>query len=380
MRIGVSLATLLVFVFAAPLHAQVCGNAVREPPEQCDDGNTLNLDGCSATCTFEQVQRVNQLKMQFATSVACTANALGGAFDSLAQPQLQSAIDASVADGSTSALLYFLDLTDLSGTSAPSVTLGLLNGGPLSTAGYDGTNDVDWWYLTDPSQIDAMRLPLNLMSGSIAAKVLDGGPGAFGLNTNLGGTPTTLHLSSLTINAAIGASSQPLSYDGSASRGHLPDEHLDPALTSFETAGNPASPGGTLCGNVSAASLANTALPDAFIAGGSNACDQGYSIANSTLDMLVGGCTLIGFLTVVQPTQPDRSDPAAPPAGGGGPYKLSASTASHVVDTCKDKNNATVPLATCLNAAAYSAFFKFSSDRVIFRYEFNDAIFQDGFE
>ncbi len=30
-----------------------CGNGVTEPGEQCDDGNVLNGDGCSATCQFE---------------------------------------------------------------------------------------------------------------------------------------------------------------------------------------------------------------------------------------------------------------------------------------------------------------------------------------
>jgi cysteine-rich repeat protein len=33
--------------------AQVCGNGLQEPPEQCDDGNLLSGDGCSATCAFE---------------------------------------------------------------------------------------------------------------------------------------------------------------------------------------------------------------------------------------------------------------------------------------------------------------------------------------
>ena len=33
--------------------AVVCGNAKREPPETCDDGNTRAGDGCSATCTVE---------------------------------------------------------------------------------------------------------------------------------------------------------------------------------------------------------------------------------------------------------------------------------------------------------------------------------------
>jgi cysteine-rich repeat protein len=31
----------------------VCGNGILEPPEACDDGNLVNGDGCSATCTIE---------------------------------------------------------------------------------------------------------------------------------------------------------------------------------------------------------------------------------------------------------------------------------------------------------------------------------------
>jgi cysteine-rich repeat protein len=31
----------------------ICGNAVQEPAEECDDGNTDPSDGCSATCTLE---------------------------------------------------------------------------------------------------------------------------------------------------------------------------------------------------------------------------------------------------------------------------------------------------------------------------------------
>lgn len=32
---------------------QVCGNTLTEAPEQCDDGNTVSNDGCSALCTLE---------------------------------------------------------------------------------------------------------------------------------------------------------------------------------------------------------------------------------------------------------------------------------------------------------------------------------------
>jgi cysteine-rich repeat protein len=32
----------------------VCGNGITEIPEQCDDGNSINGDGCSSSCTIEQ--------------------------------------------------------------------------------------------------------------------------------------------------------------------------------------------------------------------------------------------------------------------------------------------------------------------------------------
>jgi cysteine-rich repeat protein len=31
----------------------VCGNGIVEPGEECDDGNTVNWDGCSSTCVCE---------------------------------------------------------------------------------------------------------------------------------------------------------------------------------------------------------------------------------------------------------------------------------------------------------------------------------------
>ena len=36
----------------------VCGNGIAEAPEQCDDGNLDDLDGCSATCTLEPSHQV----------------------------------------------------------------------------------------------------------------------------------------------------------------------------------------------------------------------------------------------------------------------------------------------------------------------------------
>lgn len=39
-----------ISVTAGPVRVQICGNSVKEPGEQCDDGNQLPGDGCSATC------------------------------------------------------------------------------------------------------------------------------------------------------------------------------------------------------------------------------------------------------------------------------------------------------------------------------------------
>ena len=55
----------------------VCGNGIREAGEQCDDGNTTNLDGCSSTCQFEQDQRVISLALQGTTDSFCARNILG---------------------------------------------------------------------------------------------------------------------------------------------------------------------------------------------------------------------------------------------------------------------------------------------------------------
>src|SRR6478736_7897287 len=96
-----------------------CGNGIREPGEQCDDGNTTNLDGCDATCRFEQVQRLNSLKLQFGTDDYCKANALGGAVASVGQGQVQSALDTAVKAGSVSILTQLIGLDDLPGTNAP---------------------------------------------------------------------------------------------------------------------------------------------------------------------------------------------------------------------------------------------------------------------
>jgi len=384
--LAIGVFTVAGLITAGTVRAQICGNHIREAGEQCDDPNNTNLDGCSATCSFEQIQRINYFKLQTASDTFCTSNAFGGAITSTGLSSFQASIDSALADGSQSLLLEFLGLDDLSGTSDANLQLGVLNATPQSPNGsYDGTSDLDWWYAVDPLTIDASRNPLETLSASIAAQELSAGPGTVTLNLILAGAPAVLSISSARLQTSIGTSSTPMSYvyGSDTDRGHLYAENLDPLLQSFESMGQPTTTGaGKMCGNISAQSLSLVPVPAAMAAGGSTACSQNYSASsNSMLDVLVGGCTVLGFFVVITPTQPDQVDPAMPVAGAGGPYQLSENS-QHQVTTCRDKNNTVVTLSTCLAAAAYSSFFKFTTDRVIATNAdpiLYDTIFQDGF-
>ena len=351
-------ALLLAALVAGPLPAQTCGDSVRSAGEQCDDGNTLNLDGCSATCTFEQTLRINSLKLQRLTETACTANAFGGAFTLTGHDSAQAGIDASVQDGTISILLQTIGLEDLSGTSDPALSVGVLDGTPLlsSTSAYDGTSDLDWWYLADAADVDGQGQALRQLAGSIAAGSLTAGPGAAVLTIPFG-VPASLSMSSLTVNATVGASTTPAISAGEPP-GHLADENLDPALQSFATVGDATT--GVLCGNVSALSLSQAPIPEGMVG---STCNGRYTSANSLLDLFVRGCSNVIFF-VILPTQPDQNDPAAPPAGTGPPYTLVYDAATSRVTGCRDSSDTFVDLVTCLTDAAYSSFFKFSADRV----------------
>jgi cysteine-rich repeat protein len=375
------LTALTLILAAGPAAAQTCGNFVREGPEQCDDGNFRNLDGCDGECRFEHTQRINNLQMQFATAAACAANDLGAAIAPVGQQQVQNAITAAVADGSLSILFQALGLDDPAAVNDPALEVGVLNALAIDpgAAGYNGFNSIDWWYAVTPDGLDGDRVPVNRLAGSVAGNQLAAGPGSATLRLVLGGQFADLSFSSLDIAMTTGAVSTPLASSGTAP-GHEAIEHLDPALQTFASAGQPADPNwGTLCGNVSAASLADVPIPAAFIVGaGPTACTQGYTSANSFLDVLVGGCSVFGgFVTVVTPTQPDQSDPSAPVVGAGPPYTLQAALPARVVTGCRDGLGAVVDLELCLQTAAYSGFFKFTTHRVLAA---DDLVFADGFD
>src|SRR6185369_5939309 len=191
----------------------------------------------------------------------------------MAQTGVTKALASGVKDGSITIILKFLGLDDLTGTktTAP-FQLGILHGTPTSTAGYDGTADLDWWYTSDSASIDTNRDPKSaLMNGKFLTGKLSSDPGTVLLTLLLGGSPATLTMKNTVLTATSDAASTPTSSSG-ATPGHLASENDDPAIKTFKSLS-----GGKLCGDITARSLQKVTLPMAF----DGQCDEGYSVANN---------------------------------------------------------------------------------------------------
>ena len=365
-------------------HAVVCGDGILEGAEQCDDGNTTNLDGCDSNCNFEQEMRTTSLVFFGSTDAFCTTNALGSqAITATGLGAIQKGINADVIAGVTNMIFKFTgsgaEPADLTGTTGP-VTLGSLagvpqdadagaDGGQADGGGYRGNSDVDWWYTVDPTMIDPVaRTPLTALTGTYANKTLTTTSGEITVKMNLSGSAARLDLWGARLQIVMGTATAPAMSSNGMPPGHLASEHIKPGLMSCQTAGVGSNgPTGELCGNTRAASFAAVVCPAIIATGGEAACDEGYTAANSLLDVFVGGCSSQG-VGIINATQPDQTDPTATfPAGTTKPYRLSASGSAAALDTCKDSSTPpkTVPLATCLAGLAYSSDFQFQSDRVI---------------
>jgi cysteine-rich repeat protein len=325
-------------------HFIVCGDGIREDTEQCDDSNTANLDGCDSACKFEQDQRANSLDMYYDATV-CSPNRLGGGIKSLAQSSITSSLKTNVQNGMINIVIKFVGLDDLTGTKTMNpFSLGFLNASLVSGTGYDGTNDLDWWYTTDPMSVDGSRNPLtSLTNAQFNASALTANPGTLVLHVVLGGSPATLTMYSATIGAVSDeAATTPKSSSG-ATPGHLATENLDPTLKSF-----PVLSGGHVCGNISASSLAAVLMPSSLTG---LTCFEGYTATDHLLDALVHGCTTI-LGTAINKTQPDGST-------DGNSYTLTVTGRN--VTGCT--GGAAFP--GCLDKATFSSGFKFTADRVI---------------
>lgn len=322
-----------------------CGNGVRDQGEQCDDGNKKNLDGCNSKCQFEQIHRLNTIDMQFNTDSFCSSNAIGSAIKSVAQSQIKDAVTAAVGDGSISILLQASNATDPTGVNG-TLSLASYVGAPVNAS----TLGLDSVFTASKSSLNPDLTPLVSMNASSTSSALSAGPGNVAFSLALGGPPVDVSLSNAKMKATVGAATAP--------GGHAAAEHLDPALKTFATLTN-----GQMCGDISAASLAAVPVPEQLTSG-STSCSQGYTSANSMLDVIVGGCKVF-IITALGATQPDKQSATSPAAGAGAPYKLT--TTGTKVTGCKDKGGAAVNLDACLKSAAFSAAFKFSSQRVAVR-------------
>jgi cysteine-rich repeat protein len=349
---------------SAPGLAQVCGNGVVEPPEECDDGASFRLDGCAPDCTFEHVQRMTLLTLGDGPSPSfCTptTNAFGSAFSSFGLTALNTQLAAAISDQTLNQLLQILALDDPGAVDDPDLEVGFLASvhdprGPAVGLGA--------WYVADPGFLDPDDLPVATLSGSVAARELTAGPGRVEIRFFEG----LITARDARIAAAV---------ETSTSLPGPPPYQLAPGFAAFE--GVTADDGNHgICGNLTVDSLAVMPLPGEFTSGGSaecaNTCPNSRSYTwcgagnpvgpgcNSILDLMIGGCSVFPplCLGVVVPTQPDVG------TGGQLPVVLVADPTTGKVTVVEPDD-------------AYSTWLEFNAERVHMTNHLG-GIFTDGFE
>jgi cysteine-rich repeat protein len=302
-----------------------CGNGTLEMGEQCDDGNTFDLDGCDSSCKYEVVTRFTAVAIASTAAPAAlncmpSTNRLGAqALTTTALSQLNPQLQTQVTSGAVNVMAQFLGLTDLTGVSDTGFSIGVLDAipDPAKGAWPMAGNPEDWWFLADHSTV-SMGLPTGLfMNANINNRNLTGGPNNVTLTLNLGGSPALLTLLNAHIAGTVNGNPAP-------NVPAPPPAQLAAGLTVFQTiTANGAGQG--LCGNITVASLAQIPVPQAIAMGGTTACSacpnshaytycgMGQPVSatcNSLLDVIVGGCGVVPVFgnclgTAVNPTQPD---------------------------------------------------------------------------
>jgi cysteine-rich repeat protein len=329
-----------------------CGDGVIDGPEQCDDGNRLDLDGCDSNCNYEVVTRMTAVAI--ANSAAPPAlgcmpatNALGTlAISALALGQLNGTLGMDVTNGTVNVMTQLLGLTDLAGVNSQPFSIGVMDAVPDPAKGAPMNNPIDWWLLADHSTV-SMGLPTGVFKNvTLKNGNFSGGPSNVSLTLDLAGSPALLTLMNAHIAGSVNATPPP-------NAPAPPPAKLASGLKVFQTiTANGADQG--LCGDITVASLAAIPLPQALTSG-AIACNEKYtyctapetpmsagSTCNSLLDALIGGCHVTALnIAAINPTQPD--------VPGGSTLTVGANKKVNV--TAANGND------------AYSAYLTFSANR-----------------
>ncbi len=301
--------------------ASTCGDGCIDAAsgEQCDDGNHYNLDGCDSACKYEMITRMTSLALQTTAAPAalsCTpaTNGLGAhAFTATAVGQFNPQFQTDIDNGATNILTQLYGLDDLTGVADPNgLTIGVLSSALDPAKGaWPGNSPIDWWFLTDPTSVNTTGLANSILgNGALAARALTAGPGDMSLSGVLGGV---LRMRGSRIAATLNGNPAP-------NVPAPPPAQLAAGLTVFQTL-TASGTGQGLCGNITVESLSQVPISQSLSQGGANACgacagSHAYTYCgagqpvgpncNSLLDLLVGGCKVVGcFVTVINPTQPD---------------------------------------------------------------------------
>jgi cysteine-rich repeat protein len=337
----------------------LCGNGMIDPGEQCDDGNHDDLDGCDSHCRYEMITRMTSISISSSAGPAFCVhgeNALGTkAITTLALGQLNPPLQTDVTNGTVNVFTQFFSLSSLEGVSSTSFEIGVLDGtldpakGTWPTSG----NPVDWWFSADPTAV-SNGIPTGILGGgALANGALSAGPSTVNVDLTLGGSAAALTMRDAKIVADIPTTPAP-------NTPAPPPTAVAAGLVTFQTLVATGT-GQGLCGDITVQSLAQIPVPSALTTG-TTKCSQGYTYCgasmpvgascNSLLDVLVGGCSIGGFITAVNATQPD-----VPPSGSTTVQALTAGTGHKV----------TVPAAA--GTEAYSAYLQFAANRAHFTAE-----------
>ncbi len=283
-----------------------CGDMDVTPPEECDDMNTTYFDGCRADCRVERSLFLDQIQIGGRT-VGCDFSGDGVADNAIATalgPLGVAALNVALNMGGITALLDFEDVDDLA--NDPLVRTAVLNG---------SLNMGDVTYCVDSAQLDPTTgAPTVALNSSITAGELAAGPE----DISLGGSgllPISLRLAE--IHGTLGVEGNNIT-----------------TLTN-----------GTLCGSMSGATLALVGNPNGLTGALVPPSCDGTGANSTFLDVIVGGGTISGFVSVM-PTQPDVDVD-----GDGLEYfevvRTGPPNCQAVISACIDGDGTRVPGAAC---------------------------------